>query len=68
MDVYLPKVILDAAQGILGILGAIIVTATVNPIFLIPIFIIGLIFIFIGKVYLRTSKNTKRLEGRGKNF
>lgn len=68
MDEYLPKAIIDAAQAVLGMLGAVSVTASVNPVFLIPLFIMGFIFIFIRKVFLRTSKNIKRLEGRGKSF
>lgn len=67
MDEYLTKAIIDAAQAILNMIGAVSVTVSVNPIFLIPICTMGFIFIFIRKVFLRTSKNIKRLEGSGKN-
>lgn len=62
-DEILPKALLDSGQIILNMLGAIIVTSTVQPVFLIPVFLLGIAFLFIRKVYLKTSKNIKRLEG-----
>ncbi|XP_037925199.1 multidrug resistance-associated protein 4-like isoform X2 [Hermetia illucens] len=63
VDELLPKAILDAGQIILNMIGAIIVTTTVQPIFLILVCVLGVIFWFIRKVYLKTSKNLKRLDG-----
>ncbi|XP_015596918.1 multidrug resistance-associated protein 4 isoform X2 [Cephus cinctus] len=63
VDELLPKAMLDAGQVIMMMFGSLIVTCTVNPFFLIPIVIIGGIFHWIRKVYLKTSKNIKRLEG-----
>lgn len=63
IDEYLPKAILDAGQMNMMMFGSLIVTCVVNPIFLVPIVIIGGIFYWIRKVYLKTSKNIKRLEG-----
>lgn len=54
---------LDATQIILVMFGAIVVTSIVNPIFLVPVVVMGVGFLFIRKVYLKTSKNIKRLEG-----
>lgn len=65
MDEFLPKAIVDSTQAILNIVGAIIVASIVNPLFLIPVAVMGIIFIFVRKVYLRTSMNVKRLEGIG---
>lgn len=45
--------------------GSIVIAAIVNPFFMIPVFIIALIFVFIQLVYLKTSMNIKRLEGIG---
>lgn len=59
----LQKAILDATQIILNMFGAIIVTAIVNPLFLIPVGVLGFIFIYVRKIYLKTGKNIKRLEG-----
>lgn len=56
---------LDATQVILNMIGSIVVTATVNPYFLIPLFVLGIFFVFIRKVFLKTSKNIKRLESIG---
>lgn len=65
VDEALPKAIFDGIHGNLVLFGAIIVTATVNLYFLIPIFVMGAIFIFIRMVYLKTSKSIKRIEGIG---
>ncbi|EFN78037.1 Probable multidrug resistance-associated protein lethal(2)03659 [Harpegnathos saltator] len=62
IDELLPKAILDAGQMNMVMLGAVIVTCVINPIFLAPVTIIGFIFYWIRKVYLKTSKNIKRLE------
>lgn len=63
IDELLPKAMLDSGQIILMMLGSLVVTCTVNPIFLVPIFFIASVFYWIRKVYLKTSKNIKRLEG-----
>lgn len=66
VDEWLPKSILDGAQSMLTLAGSIVVTAMVNPVFLIPVAIMGIVFIYIRKVYLKTSKNIKRIEANGK--
>lgn len=63
IDELLPRVLLDAIQTNLNMIGAITLTAFVNPMFLVPISFIGIIFMLARNVYLRTSKNIKRLEG-----
>lgn len=68
VDEQLPKSILDAAQNMLSMFGLIIVTTVVNPYFLIPVLILGILFIYIQRVYLKTSKNVKRLEGVGESI
>lgn len=65
MDEFLPKAILDATQVILSMVGSVIVAATVNPYFLVPVGVMAILFIFVRKVYLKTAKNIKRLEGMG---
>lgn len=65
MDEFLPKAILDATQVILSMVGSVVVAATVNPYFLIPVAVMSVLFIFVRKVYLKTAKNIKRLEGIG---
>ncbi|XP_011877742.1 PREDICTED: probable multidrug resistance-associated protein lethal(2)03659 [Vollenhovia emeryi] len=62
-DEVLPKAILDAGQMIMVLFGSLIVVCVVNPIFVAPIVVVGGIFYWIRKVYLKTSKNVKRLEG-----
>ncbi|XP_001604413.2 multidrug resistance-associated protein 4 isoform X1 [Nasonia vitripennis] len=63
IDELLPKAMLDAGQIILAMVGAIVVACAVNPIFLVPLCAIAIVFFFIRRVYLKTSKNVKRLEG-----
>lgn len=66
-DEYLSKAILDAVQINLNMLGAIFVTIVVSPLFIAPILIMSLIFMYIRKIYLKSSKNIKRLEGMTKS-
>lgn len=68
VDESIPKSLLDSIQNVLSVFGLIFVTAVVNPYFLVPVFFLSFIFIFIQKVYLRTSKDVKRLEGIGNFF
>lgn len=65
-DEFLPKAVLDATQIIFNMFGSIIVTTIVNPWFILPIAILGLVFMGVRKVYLKTSKNIKRMDGTSK--
>lgn len=65
IDEWLPKAVLDGAQIVISLFGSIIITATASPYFLIPVSVLGVIFMYIRKVYLKTSKNIKRIEGIG---
>lgn len=65
IDELLPKACLDAGQMNMMMFGSLIVTCIVNPIFLVPIVFISIIFYWLRRVYLKTSKNVKRLEGIG---
>lgn len=68
IDELLPRVLLDAIQTNLNMTGAIALTAIVNPIALLPILFVGFVFVGARHVYLRTSKNIKRLEGISKSM
>ncbi|XP_072393683.1 ATP-binding cassette sub-family C member 4-like [Diabrotica undecimpunctata] len=63
IDEWLPKAILDASQMILMMVGSLILVAIVNPYFLILVFFMGIFFLSMRHVYLKSSKNIKRLEG-----
>lgn len=65
-DEALPKTFLDAAHYNLSMLGAILVTIIVNPLFGVVVLLMGAVFIFLRRIYLKTSKNIKRLEGMSK--
>ncbi|XP_055306890.1 ATP-binding cassette subfamily C member 4-like isoform X2 [Sitodiplosis mosellana] len=67
VDEFLPKAMLDTIQSILSMVGSITLAASVNAYFLIPVFILSIIFYLIKKIYLKTSKNVKRLEGIAKS-
>lgn len=66
IDESLPKAVLDGAQIILQMAGVLIVASTVNPLFLLPISGLFILFGWIRKIYLKTSKNIRRLEGISK--
>uniref|UniRef100_A0A182P629 Uncharacterized protein n=1 Tax=Anopheles epiroticus TaxID=199890 RepID=A0A182P629_9DIPT len=63
VDELLPKAMLDASQIILSLCGTLVVTVLVNPLFLVPLAVLGVVFWFVRRIYLKTSKNIKRLEG-----
>ncbi|KAG5878881.1 hypothetical protein JTB14_005772 [Gonioctena quinquepunctata] len=63
IDELLPKVILDAGQMLLAMAGALALIVSVNPYFAVLIAFLFVIFGFMRHVYLRSSKNIKRLEG-----
>lgn len=63
VDELLPRVLLDAIQTNLNMSGAIILTAIVNPMFLIPFSVVTILFLLARNIYVQTSKNIKRLEG-----
>ncbi|XP_018561045.1 multidrug resistance-associated protein 4 [Anoplophora glabripennis] len=63
VDEALPKAILDAGQILLLMAGSLILVAVVNPQFLILVGITGIFFLLLRHVFLRCSKNIKRLEG-----
>lgn len=66
VDELLPTSILTASQYILIVAGSISVTVTVRPYFIIPIVLIGIIFIYVRKIYLKSSQDIKRMEGISK--
>ncbi|XP_076290649.1 ATP-binding cassette sub-family C member 4 isoform X2 [Lasioglossum baleicum] len=63
IDELLPKAILDAGQICIMMVGSLVVSCIVNVLFLIPIVFLGFIFYWLRKVFLKTSKNIKRMEG-----
>lgn len=63
VDELLPKAILDASQLILMAFGSVFLITIVNPMFLIMVAVITTLSLVIRSIYLRTSKNIKRLEG-----
>lgn len=66
IDAILPKIMLEAAQVILYLIGVISVIAYVNPVFLIPILFMAFNFVFIRRAFLKTTKSIKYLEANGK--
>lgn len=63
VDETLPRAILDAFQNNLNVVGAIIVTIFTDIKLAIVILLLGVLFVFSRKVYLKSSTNLKRLEG-----
>ncbi|XP_049947426.1 ATP-binding cassette sub-family C member 4-like [Schistocerca serialis cubense] len=67
VDEILPKSLLEAIQALMLVVGTLFVSVSVNWVYLIPIIIMGCIFWCVRKVYLKSSKNLKRLEGMTKS-
>lgn len=63
VDEWLPKVILDSMQMVLSIFGVVIVALIIDYLFIIPMVVLGIAFTYVRRVYLKTSKNIKRLDG-----
>lgn len=63
MDEQLPKVLLDAGQIVITVIGGIIVTITINYVFLIPVAVIAVLTMMVRVVFLKSSRNIKRIEG-----
>ncbi|XP_043656548.1 probable multidrug resistance-associated protein lethal(2)03659 [Drosophila teissieri] len=62
VDEILPAVMMDVIQIFLALAGIVIVIAIVNPLFLIPTVILGIIFYQLRTFYLKTSRDVKRME------
>lgn len=65
IDETIPKIIFDASQAMLSAIGSITVATIVNPFLLLPLSILSILVILFQRVYLKVSKNVKRLEGMG---
>ncbi|XP_068086381.1 ATP-binding cassette subfamily C member 4-like [Anabrus simplex] len=63
IDELLPKAILDATQIIMMMVGCIVLAVVVNYLFVLPVLLLSVAFWFLRRVYLKTSKNIKRVEG-----
>lgn len=66
VDELLPKAMLDASQILLAFAGSVIVTVIISPAMLVPLAGLAVIFVYVRKIYLKTSKNIKRIEGISK--
>lgn len=62
VDEILPAVMIDVIQIFLSLAGIVLVVAVVNPYFMIPTVVIGIIFYYLRKFYLLSSRNIKRME------
>ncbi|XP_017068567.1 probable multidrug resistance-associated protein lethal(2)03659 [Drosophila eugracilis] len=62
VDEILPAVMMDVIQIFLSLAGIVIVIAIVNPLFLIPTVVLGIIFYQLRTFYLKTSRDVKRME------
>ncbi|CAK9828619.1 ATP-binding cassette sub-family C member 4 [Anthophora retusa] len=63
MDEMLPKVMLEASQIFLVIIGVLCMILTVNHWMIIPLFALLVLFFFVRLLYQKTAQSMKRLEG-----
>ncbi|XP_015117545.1 multidrug resistance-associated protein 4 [Diachasma alloeum] len=62
IDDLLPKTLQDAAIAMTITCGVIVITCTINPIFLVSFALITYALYWIARIYVKISKNLKRLE------
>uniref|UniRef100_A0A0U9HSE1 Putative ABCC protein n=1 Tax=Chrysomela populi TaxID=154003 RepID=A0A0U9HSE1_CHRPP len=62
IDEHLPFVLTECFRVVFSIIGHLILVITVKPSFLIYIFVIGILVLFIRKLYLPAGRSLKRLE------
>ncbi|XP_055908743.1 probable multidrug resistance-associated protein lethal(2)03659 [Eupeodes corollae] len=62
VDEILPSVMIDVVQIFLQLIGIVVLVALVNPVFLLPTAILGVIFYYLRVFYLKTSRDIKRME------
>ncbi|XP_031628372.1 multidrug resistance-associated protein 4-like [Contarinia nasturtii] len=67
VDEMLPRCLFDATQILLALTGSVVLVAVVNPLSMVPVIVLGFFLIIIQRIYLKTSKNLKRLEGMTKS-
>lgn len=67
VDEILPSIMIDVIQIFLSLAGIIVVVAIVNPMFLLPTLIIGVIFYYLRCFYLKTSTVVKRMEATSRS-
>ncbi|KAG5892952.1 hypothetical protein JTB14_015003 [Gonioctena quinquepunctata] len=63
VDELLPNAFIDTTQILLNMTGAIIIIAVVEPYLLVLTTVMFITFYFLRRIYLKTSRNVKRLEG-----
>ncbi|KAL9971696.1 hypothetical protein ACROYT_G017896 [Oculina patagonica] len=63
MDELLPDTFLDALQLVLFCIGAVVLPSILNPWIMLPATPLIILFIWIGRYYLTTSRDLRRLEG-----
>ncbi|XP_044316417.1 probable multidrug resistance-associated protein lethal(2)03659 [Drosophila rhopaloa] len=67
VDEMLPTLIMAVIQGFLSLAGTILVISIVNPLFLIPALILGVLIFHMRTIYLKTSRAVKRLEATARS-
>ena len=63
MDELLPRDFLDAVQLLLFCIGAVVLPSILNPWIILPAIPLIITFILIGRYYVATSRDVRRLEG-----
>ncbi|KAF5294185.1 hypothetical protein FQR65_LT10896 [Abscondita terminalis] len=63
IDEYIPTILVDTIQISLQLVGVIVVTSVINYWFFLPSISLLLFFLVIRKVYMKTSRSVKRIEG-----
>ena len=63
MDELLPDIFMEAVQVVLFCIGAVVLPSILNPWIILPATPLIIIFILLGRYYLTTTRDVRRLEG-----
>jgi len=66
IDEILPTIMIEVLQIFLSVVGSFILIALVNPLLLVPTAIVTTLFYFLRQLFLKSSRNLKRMEATSK--
>lgn len=68
VDEVLPPIIMEVFHCALPVVGVVVLVAIVNPFMIIPTVIVGIIYYYIRKLYLLSSRNIMRMDATSKEI
>ncbi|XP_034235532.1 probable multidrug resistance-associated protein lethal(2)03659 [Thrips palmi] len=63
IDEHLPETLSDIIEAIMHLVGVLVIICVVNYWLLLPLLVIGVIFVFLRQLYMMTSRSLQRIKG-----